>query len=152
RCAQKAADFTAFDLAHYIDQCFYTMTKTVKNDESALIRSAASCRLDLRRWGAKEDNYYVATEDENPTWMIPTQSSPCVLLFHDESTFRSDDIANKRWFFGDEAPFHSKGRGRNNMVSGYLVQHPSGPIFSLNEKGYTNAIRKYPQLGIDYAK
>ncbi|CAF1634877.1 unnamed protein product, partial [Didymodactylos carnosus] len=55
RCGQKAADFSALDLAHFIDKRFYEESNIVKNDDSALIRSVASCRLDLRRWGAKFD-------------------------------------------------------------------------------------------------
>ena len=32
------------------------------------------------------------------------------------------------------------------MVSDFLVQHPSGPFFQLNEKEWTNAVKKYPEL------
>lgn len=32
------------------------------------------------------------------------------------------------------------------MVSDFLVQHPSGPFFSLSEKEYRKALRKYPQV------
>lgn len=47
---------------------------------------------------------------------------------------------------GNEAPFHSKGRGRSNMVSDFLVQHPSGPFFNLSHTEYQKALVKYPQL------
>lgn len=75
-CAQKSAVFTAIDLARCIDQKFYELTDSgkgalieflvfrfvllmsrisVSEPDSPLVRSVASCRLDLRRWGAKFD-------------------------------------------------------------------------------------------------
>ena len=68
------------------------------------------------------------------------------LLVHDESTFRSGEVSNKRWFFGEKTPFYSKGRGRSNMVSDFLVQQGSGPFFTLNQKEYEKAIAKYHQV------
>ncbi|CAF3485164.1 unnamed protein product [Rotaria socialis] len=35
------------------------------------------------------------------------------------------------------------------MVSDFLVQHPSGPFFQLDEQEWMKAIRKYPELLID---
>ena len=32
------------------------------------------------------------------------------------------------------------------MVSDFLVQHPSGPFFQLNEKEWMNAVKKYSEL------
>lgn len=69
-----------------------------------------------------------------------------LILVYDESTFKSGELSIKRWFFGEEAPFHSKGRGRSNMVSDYLVQHPSTLFFSLSQSEYQKALVKYPQL------
>ncbi|CAF4797658.1 unnamed protein product [Rotaria sp. Silwood1] len=86
---------------------------------------------------------------DKSVWTLPTQSPPCILLFHDESTFRSGEVCSKRWFFGKEAPFHSKGKGRSNMVSDFMVQHPSGPFFSLSKSEYEKALVKYPQLAND---
>ncbi|CAF2033495.1 unnamed protein product [Rotaria magnacalcarata] len=178
RCSEKSADFTANDLAVFIDKKFYEITQTAKSGSSGLIRSVPSCRLDLRKWGARFENnsqrpyfegherldvvehrsqfidyflqrkdyYYTISDSENPAWQIPKLSPPCILLFHDESTFRSGDVSAKRCFFGNEAPFHSKGRGRSNMVSDFLVQHPSGPFFSLTENEYKKATQRYPQL------
>ena len=73
-----------------------------------------------------------------------------MVLVHDESTFRSGEVSNKRWFFGEETAFFSKGRGRSNMVSDFLVQHPSGPFFTLDQKEYKEAVAKYPQVGSSY--
>ena len=32
------------------------------------------------------------------------------------------------------------------MVSDFLVQHTSGPFFQLNEREWTNAVKKFPEL------
>ncbi|CAF1419810.1 unnamed protein product [Rotaria sordida] len=56
RCANKSADFTALDLAIFIDQNYYELTNTTKDKNTNLIRSVPSCRLDLRRWGARFDS------------------------------------------------------------------------------------------------
>jgi hypothetical protein len=53
RCAAKAADFDAFELAKFIDEQFYMLTDIKKDSNDSLIRSVQSCRLDLRRWGAR---------------------------------------------------------------------------------------------------
>jgi hypothetical protein len=52
RCAVKAADFNVLELAKFIDDQFYLLTQTKKDPNDPLVRSVASCRLDLRRWGA----------------------------------------------------------------------------------------------------
>lgn len=40
------------------------------------------------------------------------------------------------------------------MVSDFLVQHPSGPYFSLSEREFTQAVKPFPELelpsDIDY--
>ena len=51
-CSQKSADFTTLELASFIDTKFYEIRQTIKATD-ALVRSIESCRLDLRRWGAK---------------------------------------------------------------------------------------------------
>ena len=51
-CSRKTADFTAIDMANFIDKKFYEVTQTVKTTD-CLVHSVGSCRLDLRRWGAK---------------------------------------------------------------------------------------------------
>ena len=40
-------------LPQFIDRKFYELTGTQKKSSDDLIRSERSCRLDLRRWGAK---------------------------------------------------------------------------------------------------
>ena len=51
-CSRKSADFSAVDLAKYLDKRFYEITQTSKIND-VLVRSVESCRIDLRRWGAK---------------------------------------------------------------------------------------------------
>ena len=53
RCGAKPADFDAFELANFIDEKFYMLTGIDKNPKDSLIRSVQSCRLDLRRCGAR---------------------------------------------------------------------------------------------------
>ncbi|CAF3149412.1 unnamed protein product, partial [Rotaria sp. Silwood2] len=180
-CSRKEADFTATDLAKFIDTKYYELTQTVKNDDKS-IRSYEACRIDLRRWGAKfqansqrpyfegherndvvahrekfisyflnrTDNYYTISDGENPIWQMPS-GKPCIIIYHDESTFRSGDISPKRWTIDESTPFFSKGRGRSHMVSDFLVSHASGPFFSLSSIEFEEAKIKYPSLllGID---
>ncbi|CAF5052444.1 unnamed protein product, partial [Rotaria sp. Silwood1] len=70
QCSAKAADFDAFDLAKCIDEQFYMITDIKKDPNDSLIRSVQSCRLDLRRWGARfESNsqrpYFEGHEQED---------------------------------------------------------------------------------------
>ena len=51
-CSRKSADFTVVDLSNFVDMKFYQLTQKVKVSD-VLVRSVESCRLDLRRWGAK---------------------------------------------------------------------------------------------------
>ncbi|CAF4606386.1 unnamed protein product [Rotaria sp. Silwood2] len=181
RCANKSADFTAMDLAIFVDQKYHELTNTIKDSNSNLIRSKKSCRLDLRRWGAcfelnskrpyfqghertdvvydrqifvkyfldHKDQYYTISDGENPLWKNPTKNPPSILIFHDESTFRSGEVSAKRWLFADQAPFFSKGRGRSVMISDYLVMHPSGPFFTLDNREYNRALQEFPELAND---
>jgi hypothetical protein len=63
-------------------------------------------------------------------------------------------VSAKRWLYDDHAPFYSKGRGRSNMLSEFLVMHQSGPFFQLSPAEYKRALEKYPELDeeqdIDY--
>ncbi|CAF2144942.1 unnamed protein product, partial [Rotaria magnacalcarata] len=68
---------------------------------------------------------------------------------HDESTYKCGEIATQRWIISDNAPFYNKGRGRSIMCSNLLVMHPSGPFFSLTDKEYAEALKKYPHLNDD---
>ncbi|CAF5030387.1 unnamed protein product, partial [Rotaria sp. Silwood1] len=94
---------------------------------------------------SRENHYYTLTDDETPSWISPTRR-PCILMCHDESTFRSAEVSAKRWVMNENSGLFSKDRGRSYMVSDFLVQHPSGPFFSLNDTEWKEAIKKYPTL------
>ncbi|CAF5128939.1 unnamed protein product, partial [Rotaria sp. Silwood1] len=98
--------------------------------------------------GHERDDVYTITDGETPMWNVPTRNPHRILLFHDESTFRSGEVSPKRWFFQENTPFFSKGRGRSHMVSDFLVQHPSGPLFELSENEWKQAVRKYQSLSV----
>ena len=68
------------------------------------------------------------------------------LLVHDESTFKSGETSPKRWMTDEYMPFFSKGQGRSHMLSDFMVQHPSGPFFSLSHAEFKRACEKYPSL------
>lgn len=68
------------------------------------------------------------------------------MLGHDESTFRSGEVSSKRWLSKETTSFFSKGRGRSLMISDFMVCHPSGPFFNLNNDEWQRAIAKYPEL------
>ncbi|CAF2556502.1 unnamed protein product [Rotaria sp. Silwood2] len=178
-CARKSADFTVSNLAKFIDEKYYDISQTTKVND-ALIRSETSCRLDLRRWGAKfdrnnqrpyfegherpdvvdhreqfisyflerKDNYYTIDDSDMATWQTPTQK-PCILIFHDESTFQSGDVSYKRCLIDEETSFFCKGKGRSHMISDFLICHPSGPFFSLSESEFQEASKVYPNLLTD---
>ncbi|CAF1537351.1 unnamed protein product [Adineta ricciae] len=147
RCAAKAADFDAFELAKFIDEQFYMLTGIKKDSNDSLIRTVQSCRLDLRRWSAHfksnsqrpyfegherqdvvrhrtkflqhflstKDSYYLISEGAQSKWEIPKVRTPTILIFHDESTFRSGEVSAICWLYGDHTPFYSKGRVQLNI-------------------------------------
>ena len=82
---------------------------------------------------------------EEVNWIFPLEK-PCVLMFHDESTFRCGEQTAKRWFKKDKQPFVSKGRGKSLMVSDFLITHPSGPFFKLSENEWHKCCQKYPNI------
>ena len=80
--------------------------------------------------------------------------SMCSLLHfsvaaHYESTYKCGEITAKRWIMSDNASFYNKGKGRSIMCSDLLVMHPSEPFFSLTDKEYSEALKKYPNLNDD---
>ncbi|CAF4803699.1 unnamed protein product [Rotaria sp. Silwood2] len=52
-CSQTSAEFKAAYLAQFINTKYYELTEIQKQIGDDLIRSERSCRLDLRKWGAK---------------------------------------------------------------------------------------------------
>ncbi|CAF0761633.1 unnamed protein product [Rotaria sordida] len=66
-------------------------------------------------------------------WNIATQNPHRIHIFHDESIFRSGGVSPKRC----------------HMVSDFLVEHPSGPVFELSEDEWKQAVAKYKKLTVD---
>lgn len=52
QCQQKAASFTILDLAQFINTK-YCEVNGLDENEPDLVRSVASCRLDMRKWGGR---------------------------------------------------------------------------------------------------
>ncbi|RNA02523.1 hypothetical protein BpHYR1_001640, partial [Brachionus plicatilis] len=100
----------------------------------------------------RQDHFYFIVND-SLEWIKPIEK-PYILIFHDESTFRSNEQSHSRWMKRDQYPFISKGKGKSLMVSDFLVAHCSCPFFYLNEDEWEKAIEKYPSLleshGIKY--
>ena len=167
---KKSCCFKVLDLCEYIDTLFYEISNTVKETEilvrsetavredlkkwgleygsSASIYFEGHERPDVvvdrqlftEYFSSRKENYY--SVDETPgavNWINPIEK-PCVLLFHDESTFRCNEQTAKRWFKKGKEPFVSKGKGRSLMVSDFLVAHPSGPFFNLNDAEWQRCI------------
>ncbi len=194
---KKECTFGDHTLYNYMNEHYKELTGT--NIDKA--RSECMLLYDLKRWGFKHkdnskrsyfegheradvlpernkfvdyflsriDNYYTVNELDN-SWVMPIEKM-CILIFHDESTFRSAEQDAKRWFKEGFEPFLSKGRslklyfilfqvklirfftkgrGKSWMVSDFLVAHPSSPFFSLNEDEWTKATSKYPSLLVDH--
>ncbi len=74
---------------------------------------------------------------------------PASVAGHDESTYKCGEITAKRWIMPDNAPFYNKGKGRSIMCSDFLIMHSSGPFFTLTDKEYSRALKKYPELDDD---
>ena len=94
---------------------------------------------------SRKEHYYTVDESTPPKWVNPTEE-PTAIFFHDETTFKSGEQCSKRWYYNNNSNFISKGRGRSLMVSDFLMAHPSGPFFSLDDEEWASAIKKYPSL------
>jgi hypothetical protein len=53
KCSQKSGEFKAMDLARFINEKYCKLNDIDEQVNGGYIRSERSCRLDLRRWGAK---------------------------------------------------------------------------------------------------
>ena len=51
-----SSDYEAMNLHDFIDSKFYELSSLVKDVDDSYVRSERSCRLDLRRWGARFEN------------------------------------------------------------------------------------------------
>lgn len=124
-------------MAKYINQKFCEITET-EPVEGRLIRSDKMIRNDLNSWGYKyktnskrpffegheredvskhrkefieyfvERKYHYYSLDDENKWINP-KDKPTILIFHDESTFRSAEQFHSRWLKEGNEPFLNKG-------------------------------------------
>ena len=66
---------------------------------------------------------------------------PRILISHDESTFRSGELPQKRWLFPELAPFYKKGRGSSLMLSFFIIMHETMKVFELSEDEWALATK-----------
>lgn len=92
----------------------------------------------------RRDNYYVPEEAEDPKWIARIER-PCILMFHDESTFRSGEQSKYRLNRIGFEQFVNKGRGRSFMISDFIVCGEE-PFFSLTEEEWNAAVDEFPDL------
>jgi len=61
--------------------------------------------------------------NEDPTFIMPSTSRKLVLIFHDESTFHSNE--DQGWMWGEKGKVVLKpnGQGRGIMVSDFIEEH-----------------------------
>ncbi|CAF1323173.1 unnamed protein product [Rotaria sp. Silwood1] len=52
-CSRKSGEFKALHLTQFIDEKYYELTGLEKQTGDDFIRTERSCRVDLRKWGAK---------------------------------------------------------------------------------------------------
>ncbi|CAF4575258.1 unnamed protein product, partial [Didymodactylos carnosus] len=93
-----------------------------------------------------KEQCYTVSDGDQLVWIQPVKQPPLALLFHDESSFRSGEVSAKRWLCEGHESFHSKGRGRTNMISDFVTAHPSGSAFKLDKIEWTAACREFPKL------
>jgi hypothetical protein len=68
-------------------------------------------------------------------------------MLHDESTFRCGEQLTKRWFKkGMNHLLVREGEKWFQMVSDFLVSHPSSPFFNLNETEWSECIEVYSEI------
>jgi len=96
----------------------------------------------IKHFLENKQHYYFTERDERgwPVFKLPKEEKR-ILIAHDESTYRSSEMASMRWMFPDTAPFFNKGRGRSLMVSAFLVLHNISMIFKLDDDEWKTALR-----------
>lgn len=90
QCSKKESSFTVDTFAKFIDERFYEMNDTIKNDLT-LVRSIDSCRLDLRRFGA------TYTSNKNRPYFLGHERDDVV---EKRKEFVAYFIENKDRFYG----------------------------------------------------
>ena len=138
QASKKECDFNLKNMALFISEKYLEITGETKTDNN-LIRSERMMGFDLRRWAIdfnrntkkpffeghersdvvehrkefisyflkRKDHFYYIGND-SLEWKKPIEK-PSILIFHDESTFRSNEQSHSRWRKRDQYPFISKG-------------------------------------------
>lgn len=92
----------------------------------------------------RSHHYYIPDELTHPKWINPTEK-PCILMFHDESTFRSGEIPKNILQRKGFEKFTSKGLGKSIMVSDFIVSGKEC-FFHLSPEEWSNAVAEFPDL------
>ena len=71
-------------------------------------------------------------------------------MSHDESIFRSGEVSSYRWISPDHAPFFNKGKGRSIIIIIFIIQSKTVDLFELDEEGYQEALRFYPDIDLNH--
>lgn len=135
---KKECSFNLKEMARFLNEKYLELSGEKKQDES-VIRSEKMLSYDFKRWGidfnknskkpffegherpdviehrkdfityflSRRDHYYLI-DDTSLKWKEPIEK-PCVIIFHDESTFRSHEQSHSRWMKRGHYPFISKG-------------------------------------------
>jgi hypothetical protein len=135
--SKKQCTFNVSLLAQHLNNKCHDLSGSIENGQS-ILRSNRMLLYDLKNWGysfkkntkriyfegheredvvldrqayvnhflEKENHYYRVDENDN---FIKPSEHPHVLIFHDESTFRSAEQSEKRWMKEGFEPFFSKG-------------------------------------------
>ena len=67
-----------------------------------------------------------------------------VLIYHDESTFHSNDGESWVWAEAGKQPIHPKGQGRGIMVSDFIDEHNG--FLKLSDEQFEEASKEHPGL------
>ncbi|CAF4204039.1 unnamed protein product [Rotaria sp. Silwood2] len=192
-CSRKNASFTVGDLAKFVDEKFYELTQTVKTGDD-LIRFEKSCRLDLRRWGARfepnsarpyfegheradvvihrnefisyflqrKDEYYTISDGDQPKWISPTHN-PRILIFHDESTFKSGEpmivTSTDGYILSVFGPFLTDAINNDASIIKHCLFENKGGMLNwaldddvmILDRGFRNAINSMKMIGLQAA-
>ena len=106
QCSSKKSNFNVEMLAMFIDRRFYEINETVKND-SGYVRSVESCRLDLRRFGAKftaSKNRPYFLGHERPDVIQERQKFINYFVQHQKRFYSLSDDAKPDWLNPSEQP------------------------------------------------
>ena len=82
--------------------------------------------------------------DEDPSFVVPSTSRKLVLIFHDKSTFHSNE--DQGWMWGEKGKvvLKPKGQGRGIMVRDFIEQHLG--YLALTNGEFNRAKIRFPDI------